>query len=144
MLAAMLPTRRRLLLDLRLMPSRSTRTIRFSLHDDSLVVQSPQHSENVPVLYVSALGNDAFTRSHLRWMLQKYSLGQDMYLVGAPGSVRRRLAMAFAEMCQKEVEVLTLSQDTTEADLKQRREIKGGSAFLVDQAPVRAAMMVRR
>ena len=32
------------------------------------------------------------------------------------------------------------SQDTTESDLKQRREIIGGSALYIDQAPVRAAL----
>jgi von Willebrand factor A domain-containing protein 8 len=44
----------------------------------------------------------------------------------------------------REVEFLTLSQDTTEADLKQRREIVDGSAIFVDQAPVRAAIEVTR
>ena len=32
------------------------------------------------------------------------------------------------------------SQDTTESDLKQRREIIEGSALYIDQAPVRAAL----
>ena len=36
-------------------------------------------------------------------------------------------------MTQKEVEYLSLSRDTTETDLKQRREIKSGTAFHVDQ-----------
>ena len=33
-----------------------------------------------------------------------------------------------------------VSHPASEADIKQRREIKGGSVVFVDQAPVRAAM----
>jgi hypothetical protein len=39
-----------------------------------------------------------------------------------------------------EVEVVRVSRDTTESDLKQRREISGGTAAWTDQAPVRAAL----
>ena len=41
------------------------------------------------------------------------------------------------EMTKKEVEYLSLSRDTTETDLKQRREIKSGTAFHVDQVRIR-------
>ena len=34
---------------------------------------------------------------------------------------------------------IAITHDTTEADLKQRSEIRGGSLYHVDQAPVRAA-----
>ena len=37
------------------------------------------------------------------------------------------------EMTNREHEYIALSRDTTEADLKQRREIKGGTAYYVDQ-----------
>jgi len=37
------------------------------------------------------------------------------------------------EMTGKEVEYVSLSRDTTESDLKQRREIASGTAFHVDQ-----------
>jgi len=36
-------------------------------------------------------------------------------------------------MTNREHEYIALSRDTTEADLKQRREIKDGTAFYVDQ-----------
>jgi hypothetical protein len=65
---------------------------------------------------------------------------QDVFLVGPPSSTRRRLALWYGELVNKEVEVVTISRDTTEADLKQRREIVGGSVVYVDQAPVRAAV----
>jgi hypothetical protein len=84
---------------------------------------------------------------HLQWMMAKDSLEQDVLLVGPPGAgavYRRRLALSYAELTRKPVEMLTLSSDTTESDLKQRRELvqtdqgKTGVEF-VDQAPVRAA-----
>ena len=84
-------------------------------------------------------------------MLQKDALAQDFLLAGPPGSgsvYRRRLALMYAEMTRREVEVLTLSSDTTESDLKQRKELvhdissgkSSASVEFVDQAPVRAAL----
>ena len=81
------------------------------------------------------------TLSHLRFMMQKYQLGQDTLLVGPPGPERFRLAMAFCELLGLEAEIVRLSRDTTESDLKQRREtLSRGHAAWVDQAPVRAAL----
>lgn len=76
---------------------------------------------------------------HLKWMLQKDILHQDMFLMGGPGMRRRELALAFLELTGRELEFITLTRDTTEADLKQRREIKSGTAFYHDQSAVRAA-----
>ena len=76
-------------------------------------------------------------------MIQKDVLGQDMFLIGAPGPMRREVAMMYAELTKKEVEYISLSRDTTETDMKQRREIKGGTAFHVDQCAVRAATQGR-
>ena len=39
-------------------------------------------------------------RGHLRWMKQKYGLGQDMCLLGGYGPLRRWLALRF---CQDQV-----------------------------------------
>lgn len=71
--------------------------------------------------------------SDLKWMLQKDKLGQDMFLIGRPGSWRRQLTMMYLQLTQKEVEFVSLSRDTTEADLKQRREIVNNSAKYIDQ-----------
>lgn len=73
------------------------------------------------------------TLRNLRWMLQKDILGQDIFLIGRPGPTRRQLAMYFLEMTGREVEYISLSRDTTEADLKQRREILNGTARYFDQ-----------
>jgi len=79
------------------------------------------------------------TLGHLRWMLQKDKIGQDMLLLGTPGATRRRLAMLFCEITNREFEFLSLSRDTTESDIKQRREVNGGNSSWVDQSAVRAA-----
>lgn len=65
---------------------------------------------------------------------------QDVFLVGPPGPHRRRLAMWYAQVTNQEVEYCSISRDTTDSDLKQRREIADGTALYVDQAPVRAAV----
>ena len=39
--------------------------------------------------------NHPVTRDNVHWMLQKYLLGQDIFLVSQPGPYARRLAMTF-------------------------------------------------
>uniref|UniRef100_A0A673VZ52 von Willebrand factor A domain containing 8 n=1 Tax=Salmo trutta TaxID=8032 RepID=A0A673VZ52_SALTR len=71
--------------------------------------------------------------------MQKDLLGQDVFLIGPPGPLRRSIAMKYLELTKREVEYVALSRDTTETDLKQRREIRSGTAFYIDQCAVRAA-----
>ena len=88
--------------------------------------------------------------SHLQWMMQKDQLGQDMLLVGHCAVQRRRLVMSYAQLTQRPVQVLTISSDTTESDLKQKRHLRHGSSssneeekpviVFENQAPVRAAL----
>lgn len=49
-------------------------------------------------------------------------------------------ALKYAQITQREIEYVAISRDTTEGDLKQRREIINGTAVFVDQACVRAAI----
>ena len=56
-----------------------------------------------------------------------------MFLMGPPSSLPRRLAMAYCELTGREMEYVSLSRDTTETDLKQRREIVGGTVHYVNQ-----------
>lgn len=60
--------------------------------------------------------------------------------MGGPGIRRRELALSFMELTEREIEFVALTRDTTEADLKQRREIKSGTAYYHDQSAVRAAI----
>lgn len=73
------------------------------------------------------------TLHHLRWMLQKDRLGQDMFILGRPGPLRRNVAMQYLQLTNSEIEYVALSRDTTESDLKQRREILDGTATYFDQ-----------
>ncbi len=81
--------------------------------------------------------------SHLRWILQKdLALQQDFLLMGSPelSGERRHLILLYAALLGREVEYISISRDTSEADLKQRKEVTNRGTVYVDQAPVRAAM----
>ncbi|EYC24830.1 hypothetical protein Y032_0013g2127 [Ancylostoma ceylanicum] len=78
--------------------------------------------------------------AHLKWLLQKEILGQDVFLMGVPGSLRSDIVLQYLELCNREYEYLAVTRDTTEADIKQRREIRGGTAFYSDLCAVRAAL----
>lgn len=97
-------------------------------------IHTPRRRELVPFGYFQPgadLTQDVL--SHVRWMMQKDGLKQDMFLVGPPGPDRRRLALLYCQLTGREVEIVSVSRDTTESDLKQRREIVNGSALFVDQ-----------
>jgi MoxR-like ATPase len=90
--------------------------------------------------------------AHFQWMLQKDNLAQDMLLIGPPGAhaaYRRNLALSYAELLQREAQVVTITSDLTESDLKQRRELvvsnrevdfKSLQLSFVNAAPVDAAI----
>ncbi|XP_062313090.1 von Willebrand factor A domain-containing protein 8 [Osmerus eperlanus] len=106
--------------------------------DITYKLKTPRNPELVPVKHIS----DSLTQTvaqHLRWIMQKDLLGQDVFLIGPPGPLRRTIAMQYLELTRREVEYVALSRDTTETDLKQRREIRSGTAFYIDQCAVRAA-----
>ncbi|XP_011213672.3 von Willebrand factor A domain-containing protein 8 [Bactrocera dorsalis] len=118
---------------------------RIKIGDVIKDLKPPKNPELVPQKYVqyNEDGTLQLTQSalhHLRWMLQKDILKQDMFLIGQPGSLRRQLAMQYLELTQRELEYIALSRDTTESDLKQRREIKDKAAIYYDQCAVRAAV----
>ncbi|XP_015414935.1 PREDICTED: von Willebrand factor A domain-containing protein 8 [Myotis davidii] len=109
-----------------------------SIGNVSYKLKTPKSPELVPQNYIS----DSLAQSviqHLRWIMQKDLLGQDVFLIGPPGPLRRSVAMQYLELTKREVEYIALSRDTTETDLKQRREIRAGTAFYIDQCAVRAA-----
>ncbi|XP_069882793.1 von Willebrand factor A domain-containing protein 8 isoform X1 [Dipodomys merriami] len=110
----------------------------INIGDVSYTLKTPKNPELVPRNYIS----DSLAQSvvqHLRWIMQKDLLGQDVFLIGPPGPLRRTIAMQYLELTRREVEYISLSRDTTETDLKQRREIRAGTAFYIDQCAVRAA-----
>jgi hypothetical protein len=114
------------------------RTKRLRIGSVSAPVLSPVNPELVPVAYDTHM--DQHSLAHLRWLMQKAELGQDIFLMGPPGPTRRRLVLWWCQLTGREVEYLALSRDTTDSDLKQRREIVEGDAIYEDQPPVLAAM----
>ncbi|KAI8393920.1 AAA domain-containing protein [Radiomyces spectabilis] len=94
--------------------------------DVVMPVTPPTHPELVP--------------EHTQPFYEGSQLHQDIFLIGPPGPLRRDLVMKYAEMTQREIEYVALSKDVTDADLKQRRELRNGTSFYVDQAAVRAAI----
>lgn len=113
--------------------------------DIKVPLNDPKSPELVPSGNLHYWGRDldqapAEVIGHLRWMAQKSLLGQDIFLTGPPTGNRRRLILTLAELCGWECEYLMITKDTTEADLKQRREIVGDSVVWCDAAPVRAAI----
>ncbi|KOC69518.1 Uncharacterized protein KIAA0564 [Habropoda laboriosa] len=113
-----------------------------AIGDVSKQVKVPQRFEYVPRKYLlntSTQEGNISTLKHLKWMLQKDVLSQDIFLIGGPGTRRRKLALSYLELTDREVEYIALSRDTTEADLKQRREIQSGTAYYHDQSAVKAA-----
>ncbi|KAM4700318.1 von Willebrand factor A domain-containing protein 8 [Discoglossus pictus] len=110
----------------------------INIGDISYKLKPPRNPELVPQNYIPEPLCQAVVQ-HLRWIMQKDLLGQDIFLIGPPGPLRRSIAMQYLELTKREVEYITLSRDTTEADLKQRREIRAGTAFYIDQCAVRAA-----
>ncbi|XP_055616057.1 von Willebrand factor A domain-containing protein 8 [Toxorhynchites rutilus septentrionalis] len=125
---------------------RSTSTsATIRIDDVEKQIHPPKQPELVPSGYVNVkaeTGEAQLSQTrlhHLRWMLQKDNLGQDMILLGRPGNLRRNLIMQYSELTRREVEYILLNRDTTESDLKQRREIKDGTATYYNQSAVRAA-----
>ncbi|XP_045536521.1 von Willebrand factor A domain-containing protein 8 [Papilio machaon] len=118
---------------------------KVTIGDVTKDITTPKKIEYVPRKYISVEGSELkylsqSTLRNLRWMMQKDSLGQDMFLLGRPGPNRRKVALQYLELTQRELEYVALSRDTTEADLKQRREIQNSTAKYFDQSAVRAAI----
>eukprot|EP00759_Apiculatamorpha_spiralis_P049025 PhF_6_TR44166/c0_g1_i1/m.67642 len=106
-------------------------------------INSPNRIDLVPRLFSPYFQSPTITNEimhqHLRWMIQKDELGQDMFLLGPPGPLRRRLVQWYSEVTNREVEWINLTRDASDADLQQRRELHYGNLVFVDQPPVRAA-----
>ncbi|GLB39985.1 putative von Willebrand factor (vWF) type A domain [Lyophyllum shimeji] len=83
--------------------------------------------------------NHPVNRDNLHFLLQKYLLGQDVFLVSQPGPYARRLALTFTSIINAEYEYIALHRDVGETELKQGREIRvGGNLVYVDSPAVRA------
>jgi hypothetical protein len=107
-------------------------------------VEPPTNPELIPFGFGASLLAGRWAHDHIQWMRQKDALEQDMFLLGMHGPLRRWLALLFCETSGREMEYLALTADTTESDLKQRREIlASGSSVYFDQSAVNAALYGR-
>ena len=84
--------------------------------------------------------NDEHALDTVQWLMKKSVLRQDAILLGSDPALLRRHLFRFAELVEREVEVISVTRDTTEADLKQRRELVGGSVVYANQPVVEAAL----
>ncbi|KAI0089424.1 AAA domain-containing protein [Irpex rosettiformis] len=108
--------------------------ITFDVHASASPTRLP-HSDNTILD-----AEDTFNSNNLYFMLQKYLLGQDIFLLSQPGPYARRLAMTFCSITNSEYEFISLHRDVGETELKQGRELRhGGNLSYVDSAAVRAA-----
>ncbi len=105
-----------------------------------VAVSRPEAPELVPFGVAAQLQFDSENvLETLQWMLKKHLLGQDMFLLSSPGPLARWTAFKWCELLSRECRVVTVTPDTTESDLKQRREIRGRSLVFVDSPAVEAA-----
>ncbi|XP_064465910.1 von Willebrand factor A domain-containing protein 8-like isoform X2 [Ornithodoros turicata] len=111
---------------------------KITLGDVSMKTNKPKDAGLVPTKFLEESPAQSVLE-HLRWIMQKDILGQDIFLIGVPGPYRRRIALQYL-LTQREVEYVSLTRDTTESDLKQRREISNGVSHYIDQAAVKAAV----
>ncbi|GAA5999420.1 hypothetical protein JCM5350_001970, partial [Sporobolomyces pararoseus] len=80
------------------------------------------------------------TGKEIAWLMKKWELGQDVFLISAPGPFARRLALTFLSLMNTPFEYVSLHRDIGEGELKQTREIReGGNLEFVDGPVVRAA-----
>ncbi|CCM05477.1 uncharacterized protein FIBRA_07698 [Fibroporia radiculosa] len=112
----------------------------LQLGDISYQVESAQLSSRLPHCHDVLLDvKDPFNLENLHFMLQKYLLGQDIFLLSQPGPYARRLAMTFCSLINSEYEHIALHRDVGETELKQGREIQTGRDLVyIDSAAVLA------
>uniref|UniRef100_A0A914WYU3 Uncharacterized protein n=1 Tax=Plectus sambesii TaxID=2011161 RepID=A0A914WYU3_9BILA len=67
---------------------------RLKIGGVSVDVGKPKRPELVPCGYAHENPPQS-TLHHLKWLLQKDLLKQDVFLIGVPGSVRRNLVMQY-------------------------------------------------
>ena len=111
----------------------------IKIGDVRVPLKNPKRPELVPVGFADKNPPPQILQT-LKWLLQKDSLKQDVFLIGVPGFLRSSIVLSYLELCNREFEYLSITRDTTEADIKQRREIAGGNAFYSDLCAVRAAL----
>ena len=97
------PKRRLKLLNRTLSTPTTAPAIIGTLKLGSISYQVPESSDSSRLPHIVQLLdiNDAINQDNLYFMLQKYLLGQDIFLLSQPGPYARRLAMTFCRYVNK-------------------------------------------
>ena len=74
-----------------------------TIGDISVPVSTPKTPHLVPSSINLQYESCQELLHHMRWIAQKSKLGQDIFLVGPPGPLRRHLILSYAELCGLEV-----------------------------------------
>ncbi|KAJ3359065.1 hypothetical protein GGF32_009678 [Allomyces javanicus] len=118
---------------------------RITIGDVSVPIRDAPVASAVPVLPMGISLEDQVILKHLQWMMKKDLLGQDIFLLGPPGPMKRQLALAYCHLTNRSVEYIALHRDVSgEADIKQRREVQRTPVervAWVDGPAVRAATL---
>uniref|UniRef100_A0A8R1DMQ4 ATPase dynein-related AAA domain-containing protein n=1 Tax=Caenorhabditis japonica TaxID=281687 RepID=A0A8R1DMQ4_CAEJA len=120
--------------------STSSKPSTLTIGSVSVKLQESKNPDFVPAYYGLKSQPPQDLLPHLRWLIQKDKLKQDVFLLGVPGKIRLELVLRYLEATNREFEYLPITRDTTEADIKQRREIRDGTAYYTDLCAVRAAL----
>eukprot|EP00081_Caenorhabditis_elegans_P026604 NP_510161.2 Von (von) Willebrand factor A domain containing [Caenorhabditis elegans] len=123
--------------------STSSKPSTLTIGSVSVQLQDAKNPDFVPAFYGQKNNPPQDLLPHLRWLIQKDKLKQDVFLLGVPGKIRLELVLRYLEATNREFEYLPITRDTTEADIKQRREIRDGTAYYTDLCAVRAALKGR-
>jgi len=104
-------------------------------------IGKPISQNLVPRGHLEKVQGCNWARNQLRFLVQKHLLRQDVLLTGPPSPVKQEIVMAFCEMMNFELEIVSLNRDISESDLKQRRELdSNGNLRFVDMPPLSAAI----
>ncbi|KAF1748447.1 hypothetical protein GCK72_024914 [Caenorhabditis remanei] len=120
--------------------STSSKPSTLTIGNVSVQLQEAKNTDFVPAFYGWKSQPPQDFLPHLKWLIQKDQLKQDVFLLGVPGKIRLELVLRYLEATNREFEYLPITRDTTEADIKQRREIRDGTAYYTDLCAVRAAL----
>eukprot|EP01060_Flectonema_neradi_P029995 TRINITY_DN4267_c0_g1_i1.p1 TRINITY_DN4267_c0_g1~~TRINITY_DN4267_c0_g1_i1.p1 ORF type:complete len:1813 (+),score=366.76 TRINITY_DN4267_c0_g1_i1:45-5441(+) len=99
---------------------------------------------DVPIDIRHPILDNPWADGMVNWLRKKDEMGQDVYLVGGYGPIRRWLCLRYCSAAGRGISYVALTRDTTESDLKQRKEITtGGSVVFSDLPAVEAAIKGR-
>ncbi|PWY99398.1 hypothetical protein BCV70DRAFT_162599 [Testicularia cyperi] len=106
----------------------------------TIPVFKPDQPHRLPAERLLLNLDDPITLEHLEFLGKKWQLGQDVFLLSAPGPYSRRLSLTFAALLQLPYEYVSFHRDVGEAELLQTRSLSAGGNLVFQDGPVVRAM----